>query len=146
MMSFQMFEHVTTAQLSWHVQTFVAISLLEFWWEWNKFPPHLNRDRKVVCDTGPGYNDLQFTISSRPPACMSHKTCFGCYNLQITKLNKSKNWLVTYEMNVVLWRTSLIHCSLMTSYGFLGQHRATAITCLGQYIYIYIYGTVKSIA
>ena len=27
--------HATTAQLSWQVQNFVAIALLEFWWEQN---------------------------------------------------------------------------------------------------------------
>ena len=37
MMLFQMFAHVTTAQLSWHVQKFEAISSLEFGYTKMKF-------------------------------------------------------------------------------------------------------------
>ena len=33
----QFFAHATTAQLSWHVQNFVGITVLESrWWEWNE--------------------------------------------------------------------------------------------------------------
>ena len=32
----QSFAHATTAQLSCHVQNFVAITLLESMWEWNE--------------------------------------------------------------------------------------------------------------
>ena len=32
----QIFAHVTTAQLSWHVQNFVAITVLASRWEWNE--------------------------------------------------------------------------------------------------------------
>ena len=32
----QIFAHATTAQLSCHVQNFVAITLLESTWEWNE--------------------------------------------------------------------------------------------------------------
>ena len=32
------FAHVTTAMLSWHVQNFLAITVLEFEWELNLFP------------------------------------------------------------------------------------------------------------
>ena len=32
----QSFAHVTTAQLSWHVQNFVSITWLSYWWEQNR--------------------------------------------------------------------------------------------------------------
>ena len=47
----QFFAHATTAQLSCHVQNFVAITLLDWKWEWNKIS--LKFDGKTISETGP---------------------------------------------------------------------------------------------
>ena len=49
----QIFAHATTAQLSCHVQNFVAITILESRWEWNEIFINLNCDGKTVSETGP---------------------------------------------------------------------------------------------
>ena len=52
----QIFAHATIAQLSCHVQNFVAIAVLESRWDWNKFPSNFNWDGKNVSEPGPWFS------------------------------------------------------------------------------------------
>ena len=54
----QFFAHVTTAQLSCHVQNFAAITVLKSRWEWTKFPSKLNCGGKIVSETGPSVQSI----------------------------------------------------------------------------------------
>ena len=47
----QIFAHATTAQLSCHLQNFVAITVLKLRWEWNEIS--IEFDGKLVYKTGP---------------------------------------------------------------------------------------------
>ena len=49
----QIFAHATTAQLSCHVQNFVAITVLELRWEWSEISIEFDCDGKTVSETGP---------------------------------------------------------------------------------------------
>ena len=52
----QMFAHATTAQLSCHVQNFVAVTVLESRGEWNEISiESSNCDGKTVSETGPWF-------------------------------------------------------------------------------------------
>ena len=51
----QIFAHATTAQLSCHVQNFVAITVLELMWEWNEISTEFElRWKKPLVKRGPG--------------------------------------------------------------------------------------------
>ena len=45
--------HATTVHLSFHVQNFIAITLLQLAWQQMKFPLNLNYDGKIVRGMGP---------------------------------------------------------------------------------------------
>ena len=49
----QIFAHTTTAQLSWHVQKFVVISMVEFGWDQLKFLSNLSYRWQIVSGMGP---------------------------------------------------------------------------------------------
>ena len=58
----QIFAHATTAQLSCHVNNFVAITVLESRWEWNEIFIELELRRKNRWWNGPLYGPANSTV------------------------------------------------------------------------------------
>ena len=63
-----------TAQLSCHVQNFVAITVLESRWQWNKIEIlNLNCDGKNIRETGPAMASSAVSKSNPTPSILFHR-------------------------------------------------------------------------